>query len=137
MVAKSRWAKTETESSNGEDNLVVDDLRALASARGAAPEDPAEDDRARRREQVQMDFASLLFQAPTPQPRTTVGPHDAPVGSADLAFAPAAEDDDSEQADDAEDTGSAEHSAHSEGMDEEHSPRSQIGRASCRDRVGG
>ncbi|WP_281872360.1 Rne/Rng family ribonuclease, partial [Brachybacterium paraconglomeratum] len=30
----------------------------------------------RRREQVQMDFASLLFQAPTPQPRTTVAPQD-------------------------------------------------------------
>ncbi|WP_422114820.1 Rne/Rng family ribonuclease [Brachybacterium sp. UNK5269] len=58
-----------------QENPVVDDLRALASARGA--EEPAPDsDRARRREQVQMDFASLLFQAPTPQPRTTVGPQD-------------------------------------------------------------
>ena len=131
-VAETSEAETETESADGEDNPVVDDLRALASARGAAPEDPAEDDRARRREQVQMDFASLLFQAPTPQPRTTVGPHDAPVGSADLAFAPAAEDDDSEQADDAEDTGSAEHSAHSEGMDEEHSPRSRRSRSRSR-----
>ena len=131
-VAETSEAETETESADGEDNPVVDDLRALASARGAAPEDPAEDDRARRREQVQMDFASLLFQAPTPQPRTTVGPHDAPVGSADLAFAPAAEDDDSEQADDAEDTGSAERSAHSEGMDEEHSPRSRRSRSRSR-----
>jgi ribonuclease E len=62
-------------------NPVVDDLRALASARGAeveveeAPADEDED-RARRREQVQLDFASLLFQAPTPQPRTTVAPQD-------------------------------------------------------------
>ena len=131
-VAETSEAETETESADGEDNPVVDDLRALASARGAAPEDPAEDDRARRREQVQMDFASLLFQAPTPQPRTTVGPHDAPVGSADLAFAPAAEDDDSEQADDAEDTGSAERSARSEGTDEEHSPRSRRSRSRSR-----
>ena len=75
-------------------NPVVDDLRALASARGSSGEesDGVDDDRARRREQVQMDFASLLFQAPTPQPRTTVGSQGAPVGSADLSFAAAAED---------------------------------------------
>ncbi|ASK64744.1 ribonuclease E/G [Brachybacterium avium] len=60
-----------------EGNPVVDDLRALATARGAAAEEPtADDDRAGRREQVQMDFASLLFQAPTPQPRTTVAPQE-------------------------------------------------------------
>src|SRR5699024_9962473 len=59
-----------------DENPVVDDLRALASARGAAPEDPEDEDRASRREQVQMDFASLLFQAPTPQPRTTVADQD-------------------------------------------------------------
>src|SRR5699024_946462 len=47
---------------------------------------PDEQDQARR-EQVQMDFASLLFQAPAPaQPRTTVGAGDAPVGSSELAF---------------------------------------------------
>ncbi|ATG51773.1 ribonuclease E/G [Brachybacterium vulturis] len=58
-------------------NPVVDDLRALASTRGATAEEPSVDeDRASRREQVQMDFASLLFQAPTPQPRTTVGDQD-------------------------------------------------------------
>ena len=74
-------------------STVADDLRALASSRPAADTADAEDeqdaDRARRREQVQMDFASLLFQAPTPQPRTTVGPQEAPVGSADLSFAAA------------------------------------------------
>src|SRR5699024_10838764 len=59
-----------------DENPVVDDLRALASARGAAPEDAEDEDRASRREQVQMDFASLLFQAPTPQPRTTVADQD-------------------------------------------------------------
>ncbi|MFE7605073.1 Rne/Rng family ribonuclease [Brachybacterium paraconglomeratum] len=63
-------------------NPVLDDLKALASTTGTAPEtDTAaepevDEDRARRREQVQMDFASLLFQAPTPQPRTTVAPQD-------------------------------------------------------------
>ncbi|HEX7351845.1 Rne/Rng family ribonuclease [Brachybacterium sp.] len=69
----------EDESSQTESSPVVDDLRALASARGASEDDvdAAGDDRARRREQVQMDFASLLFQAPTPQPRTTVPSQDA------------------------------------------------------------
>ncbi|MEU2416608.1 Rne/Rng family ribonuclease [Brachybacterium paraconglomeratum] len=63
-------------------NPVLDDLKALASATGTAPETTTaaepevDEDRARRREQVQMDFASLLFQAPTPQPRTTVAPQD-------------------------------------------------------------
>ncbi len=72
-------------------NPVAEDLRALASTRtrGGAVEQAAgqaDDDRARR-EQAQQDFASLLFQAPAPaQPRTTVGPKDAPVGSADLSF---------------------------------------------------
>src|SRR5699024_8989897 len=65
---------------------VVEDLRALADARGGAEPQPDEQDQARR-EQVQMDFASLLFQAPAPaQPRTTVGAGDAPVGSSELAF---------------------------------------------------
>ncbi|MGO1568556.1 MAG: Rne/Rng family ribonuclease [Brachybacterium sp.] len=61
-----------------EDNPVVDDLRTLASTRGSAASAAEEsaDDRASRREQVQMDFASLLFQAPIPQPRTTVGGQD-------------------------------------------------------------
>ena len=72
-------------------NPVVDDLRALASSRGADAEAPADDeaaDRARRREQVQMDFASLLFQAPTPQPRTTVAPQRAEEAelALDLSF---------------------------------------------------
>ncbi|MGO1167853.1 MAG: Rne/Rng family ribonuclease [Janibacter sp.] len=86
-------------------NPVVDDLRALASARGAS-DDGVDDDRARRREQVQMDFASLLFQAPTPQPRTTVGAQDAPVGTADLSFANVAEDEheDEESAQDEQET---------------------------------
>ncbi|MGP9539305.1 Rne/Rng family ribonuclease [Brachybacterium sp. AOP43-C2-M15] len=53
---------------------------------GSGSDADADDDRARRREQVQMDFASLLFQAPTPQPRTTVGPQDAPAGSAEISF---------------------------------------------------
>ena len=95
-------------------NPVVDDLRALASARGTAETEPArkaattgykddaDEDRARRREQVQMDFASLLFQAPTPQPRTTVGAHDAPVGSADLSFAAADVDDEDDSTQDAQ-----------------------------------
>ncbi|MGP9613809.1 Rne/Rng family ribonuclease [Brachybacterium sp. AOP42-C2-15] len=80
-----------------DDSPVLGDLRALASARGAGEDDSAaaaDDDRARRREQVQMDFASLLFQAPTAQPRTTVGAHDAPVGSAGLSFAAGSDDDD-------------------------------------------
>ena len=73
------------EEESGSENPVVDDLRALASARGAeaeveveVEESPADEDedRARRREQVQLDFASLLFQAPTPQPRTTVASQD-------------------------------------------------------------
>ena len=66
------------EETEPEANPVVDDLRALASARGADEETPRDEDedRARRREQVQLDFASLLFQAPTPQPRTTVAPQD-------------------------------------------------------------
>jgi len=71
------------EEESGSENPVVDDLRALASARGAeaeveVEEPPADEDgdRARRREQVQLDFASLLFQAPTPQPRTTVASQD-------------------------------------------------------------
>ena len=65
-----------TDEDTTDENPVVDDLRALASARGAAPEEPVDEDRASRREQVQMDFASLLFQAPTPQPRTTVADQD-------------------------------------------------------------
>ncbi|MBB5831200.1 Rne/Rng family ribonuclease [Brachybacterium aquaticum] len=89
VVAEQPVVEEETPEQALSANPVVDDLRALASARGAAspaasPADapaetaPTEDeDRARRREQVQMDFASLLFQAPTPQPRTTVGPQDA------------------------------------------------------------
>ncbi|MDN6327803.1 MAG: Rne/Rng family ribonuclease [Brachybacterium sp.] len=50
----------------------------MASTRGSAASAAEEsaDDRASRREQVQMDFASLLFQAPIPQPRTTVGGQD-------------------------------------------------------------
>ncbi|WP_299303809.1 Rne/Rng family ribonuclease [uncultured Brachybacterium sp.] len=83
-----------------DDNSVLGDLRALASARGAGADDSAataDGDRARRREQVQMDFASLLFQAPTAQPRTTVGSQDAPVGSADLSFAAGSEDEGEEQ----------------------------------------
>ena len=53
-----------------------------------------------------MDFASLLFQAPTPQPRTTVGAQDAPVGTADLSFANVAEDEheDEESAQDEQET---------------------------------
>ncbi|MGO2557672.1 Rne/Rng family ribonuclease [Brachybacterium sp.] len=68
--------ETPQEAPASEDSPVVDDLRALATSRGSAAEEPADDDRASRREQVQMDFASLLFQAPTPQPRTTVGGQD-------------------------------------------------------------
>ncbi|HJC68069.1 MAG TPA: Rne/Rng family ribonuclease [Candidatus Brachybacterium intestinipullorum] len=66
------------EETEPEANPVVDDLRALASARGAdeGTASDEDEDRARRREQVQLDFASLLFQAPTPQPRTTVAPQD-------------------------------------------------------------
>lgn len=52
---------------------VVADLRALADARGSG--DRADEDGRERRERAQLDFASLLFQAPAPvQPRTTVGP---------------------------------------------------------------
>lgn len=83
-----------------DDNPVLGDLRALASARGAGENestDTTDDDRARRREQVQMDFASLLFQAPTAQPRTTVGPQDTPVGSAAVSFAPGSDDEGDEQ----------------------------------------
>ena len=76
-------------------NPVVDDLRALASARGAAAPAQEDEERSRGREQVQMDFASLLFQAPTPEPRTTVGPQ-SDAGSADLAFAAAHEDEDAQ-----------------------------------------
>ncbi|MFC5375183.1 Rne/Rng family ribonuclease [Brachybacterium sacelli] len=95
----------EVEPAEDAGNPVVDDLRALASARGASDgEDEADEDRSRRREQVQMDFASLLFQAPTPQPRTTVGAHDAPVGSAELSFE-AAEESEAETTDEEEPTG--------------------------------
>lgn len=52
---------------------VVADLRALADARGSG--DRADEEGRGRRERAQLDFASLLFQAPAPvQPRTTVGP---------------------------------------------------------------
>ena len=101
---------TDAESTEeSEDHPVVDDLRALATSRGAADEsgtakDPEVDDRARRREQVQMDFASLLFQAPTPQPRTTVGAGDAPVGGETQHVADA--DEDSSQDDDTDADGS-------------------------------
>ncbi|GAA4526419.1 hypothetical protein GCM10023160_20990 [Brachybacterium paraconglomeratum] len=87
-------------------NPVLGDLRALASARGAGDEESAataDDDRARRREQVQMDFASLLFQAPTAQPRTTVGSQDAAVGSADLSFAADSDEESDEQASETDD----------------------------------
>ncbi|MFC0674949.1 Rne/Rng family ribonuclease, partial [Brachybacterium hainanense] len=53
---------------------IAADLEALATARGAAggTRPRAEED---RRAQAQIDFASLLFQAPAPAaPRTTVGP---------------------------------------------------------------
>jgi len=95
-------AAPEPDAEDDGENPVVDDLRALASARGAdaevekAPADE-EEDRARRREQVQMDFASLLFQAPTPQPRTTVAPQDDEEGD---------DSETSEDADTAEDSGS-------------------------------
>ncbi|QCR53833.1 ribonuclease E/G [Brachybacterium sp. SGAir0954] len=71
---------------------VVADLRALADARGSG--DRADEDGRERRERAQLDFASLLFQAPAPvQPRTTVGPG-LPVF---------AEDEDDETPDSAED----------------------------------
>ncbi|WP_114855666.1 Rne/Rng family ribonuclease [Brachybacterium sp. YJGR34] len=122
----SSTASTEGADETGE-NPVVGDLRALATARGEASE-PAEDasaedtDRARRREQVQMDFASLLFQAPTPQPRTTVGAQDAPVGSAELSFAAVEEEPAEEDGDGAEDAG----------RDEEQSTRSRRSRSRSR-----
>ena len=51
---------------------VAADLRALADAHPTAEQDATED--RDRRERAQLDFASLLFQAPAPaQPRTTVG----------------------------------------------------------------
>ncbi|MCW1805952.1 Rne/Rng family ribonuclease, partial [Brachybacterium squillarum] len=73
---------------------VVADLRALADARGSG--DRADEDGRERRERAQLDFASLLFQAPAPaQPRTTVGPG-LPVFGED-------EDEDDETPDSAED----------------------------------
>ena len=86
------------------DSPVANDLRALASTRGGSgTEQQDEDDRARR-EQAQQDFASLLFQAPAPaQPRTTVGPRDAPVGEVDLSF-DAGSDTDQDQDQDQDDT---------------------------------
>jgi len=98
----------EDEPAQSESSPVVDDLRALASARGASEDDAdaSGDDRARRREQVQMDFASLLFQAPTPQPRTTVPSQDA-VGESESS-----EDEDTQE--------------------EEQAPRSRRGRSRSR-----
>ncbi|AXK45314.1 Rne/Rng family ribonuclease [Brachybacterium saurashtrense] len=99
-----------------DDNPVVGDLRALASARGAetAPEPAAEDDdRARRREQVQMDFASLLFQAPTPQPRTTVAPQDGAQGTAEISFEDVGRAEDGEGQDETETDGEDEQSSRS------------------------
>ncbi|MFC7458246.1 Rne/Rng family ribonuclease [Brachybacterium sp. GCM10030267] len=92
-------------SGDEDDNPVVDDLRALADARGGSGDETedAGDDRSRRREQVQMDFASLLFQAPTP-PRTTVGPHDAPVGGADVSFDAGADEDESDETEGTDET---------------------------------
>ena len=109
-AAETDELSTDAESTEeSEDHPVVDDLRALATSRGAADDsgtakDPEVDDRARRREQVQMDFASLLFQAPTPQPRTTVGAGDAPVGGETQHVADA--DEDSSQDDDTDADGS-------------------------------
>ncbi|WP_394214227.1 Rne/Rng family ribonuclease [Brachybacterium vulturis] len=101
-------------------NPVVEDLRALASTRGAAAEEPTvDDDRASRREQVQMDFASLLFQAPTPQPRTTVGDQ----GSAEVTETTDAE------TTDAEDSGRTRDEASPE---EERSSRSRRSRSRSR-----
>ena len=108
---------------------VAGDLRALASSRGAdeAPaEDTESDDRARRREQVQLDFASLLFQAPTPQPRTTVGPQDAPVGGASVSF----EDADGDTEDDADEQNEQDDSSEQSG--EEQSGRSRSRRSRSR-----
>ncbi|WP_193103987.1 Rne/Rng family ribonuclease [Brachybacterium sp. FME24] len=106
------------------DNPVVGDLRALATSRGAADDahDDAQDDRARRREQVQMDFASLLFQAPTPQPRTTVGPQDAPVGDAGSAF----------ESDDEDSNEQSERSEQAEQTETEQSGRSRSRRSRSR-----
>src|SRR5690606_22804914 len=68
-----------------DDHGIAADLEALATARGATRASrPAGDPE--RRSQAQIDFASLLFQAPAPAPRTTVGAQDAPVGSAEVAF---------------------------------------------------
>jgi len=108
---------------------VAGDLRALASSRGAddAPaQDTESDDRARRREQVQLDFASLLFQAPTPQPRTTVGPQDAPVGGAAVTF----EDADGDTEDDADEQSEQDDSSAQSG--EEQSGRSRSRRSRSR-----
>ena len=100
---------------------VAEDLRALADARGGTEPETDEQDKARR-EQVQMDFASLLFQAPAPaQPRTTVGPGDAPVGSSELAFevgAPTEDDADPSQEEDAPATSPDETEASDDEADE-------------------
>ncbi|MGP9681014.1 MULTISPECIES: Rne/Rng family ribonuclease [unclassified Brachybacterium] len=110
------------------DGPVAGDLRALASARGtdeAPAQETESDDRARRREQVQMDFASLLFQAPTPQSRTTVGPQDAPVGGRAISF----EDADGDTEDDTEEQDEQDSSERS---DEEQSGRSRSRRSRSR-----
>src|SRR5699024_922373 len=79
-----------------DENPVVDDLRALASARGAAPEEPGDEDPASRREQVLMDCDSLRSQAPTRQPRTSGADQDR-CDDAGAEAADGAEDEDSPQ----------------------------------------
>ena len=97
------------------DGGIAADLEALATARGAAGSSRGAG--TDRRAQAQIDFASLLFQAPAPAaPRTTVGAQDAPVGSTDIAFgAPEADEDLLE----AEEDASAEGTASSPAADED------------------
>jgi ribonuclease E len=84
--AEAGESAAEDEADSAQPTGVAADLRALAEKR------PHEPQRAER-EQTQIDFASLIFQAPTPEKRTTVPEQraghedeDDQSGSAELSF---------------------------------------------------